>query len=79
MFEQLLHFSRWSDNMGVIYSVQGGHYLAMETNHKGELLRQAEQPFQSLSQAKTWLQKHGVESISLRQTPAYFEMIGLPQ
>ena len=79
MFEQLLHFSSGSENMGIICSVQSGQYLALQTDKQGQLVRKADHAFASLSQAKNWLKKQGIKSISLRQTPAYFEMIGLPQ
>lgn len=78
MFEQLLTFSSSFKNMGIICSVQGGHYLAVHMNPSGEVIQHAGQPFRSLVQARTWLQKQGIQCISLRQSPAYFEMIGHP-
>jgi hypothetical protein len=76
MFEQLINFSRFSDSLGIVWSVQGGRYLALQLSSEGEVIKQAEQPFCSFVQAQQWLKKQGISTISLRQTPAYFEMIG---
>jgi hypothetical protein len=78
MFEQLINFSKLSDSLGIVWSVQGGRYLALQLSPEGEVIKQADQPFCSIVHAQQWLKKQGSSTISLRQTPAYFEMIGLP-
>ena len=78
MYEQLLDFSPSSNAMGIIWSIQGGHYVALQMSPQGEVLLHAEKPFRSYTDAQSWLKQHGINTISLRQTPAYFEMIGLP-
>lgn len=77
MFEQLLNFSKPANDMGIIWSIQGGHYLALQLNPEGDIIKQADHPFSSFYQAQEWLKHNGINTISLRQTPAYFEMIGL--
>ncbi len=76
MFEQLLYFSAPGKDVGIICAIQGGHYLAYQSALTGEVIKRAPDTFTSLSQAKSWLKRLGIKTISLRQTPAYFEMIG---
>tara|TARA_R110002167_G_scaffold320377_1_gene526225 strand:- start:2488 stop:2727 length:240 start_codon:yes stop_codon:yes gene_type:complete len=77
MFEQLISLKGPFIKSGVVESVKSNHYLAHELDKQGNIIKQAPRPFKSLAQAKTWLKKRGIHTISLRQSPAYFEMIGL--
>lgn len=76
MFEKLLQFENHNGNAGVIWSMEGGLYLAFEMSPSGSIVRRAKPTFRSLELARDWLQNAGVKSISLRQSSAYFEMIG---
>lgn len=76
MFEKLLRFKNHSENAGVILSLEGDHYLAYEMTPSGEVVKSADHAFKSLSLAQDWLHGEGVKNISLRQSSAYFEMIG---
>ncbi len=76
MFEKLMSFGSKSENTGVIWSLEGDHYLAFEMSPEGEIVERADHAFKSLALAKEWLESHGVETISLRQSNAYFEMVG---
>ena len=77
MFEQLISFKKPLNKCGVVESVKCEHYLAHQLDNTGNIIRQAPRSFKSLTQAKQWLKKQGIHTISLRQSPAYFEMIGL--
>ena len=77
MFEQLISLKGPFGKSGVVESVKSNHYLAHELDIQGNIIKQAPKPFKSLTQAKFWLKKQGIHTISLRQSPAYFEMIGL--
>lgn len=77
MFEQLISLKNPNGKCGVVESVKGDHYLAHQLDRKGNIVMQAPNSFKSLDQAKHWLKKQGIHTISLRQSPAYFEMIGL--
>jgi hypothetical protein len=77
MFEQLISLKKPLTKCGVVESVTGGHYLAHQLDPIGNAAKQAPHTFKSFSQAKLWLQAQGIHTISLRQSPAYFEMIGL--
>ena len=77
MFEQLISLKNPITQRGVIESVKGNHYLAHQLDHEGNILKKAPDSFKSLDQATQWLKKQGIHTISLRQSPAYFEMIGL--
>ena len=76
MLDKLLYFKNHTENAGVIWSLEGDHYLAFELSPEGDIVNQAEGAFKSLSLARHWLQEAGVKSISLRQSSAYLEMIG---
>lgn len=77
MFNQLISLIRPTNNKGIIWSVQGGHYIAQHIDPKNNIIKQAPENFKSLSLAKYWLNKQGVHRVFLRQSPVYFEMIGL--
>lgn len=77
MFEKLISLKNPLSKCGVIESVSSNQYLAHELDKEGNIVKRAPHDFKSLAQAKRWLRKHGVHTISLRQSPAYFEMIGL--
>lgn len=76
MFEKLLHFENHTSNAGLIWSIEGDLYLAYEMTPEGEVVEKAEHVFKNLTLAREWLLDKGVKSISLRQSTAYFEMIG---
>lgn len=76
MFEKLMSFGGKTDNTGVIWSLEGDHYIAFQMSPQGDIVDQAEHAFKSLALAREWLQKQGVQTISLRQSNAYFEMVG---
>ncbi|MFT6029599.1 MAG: hypothetical protein ACI8O8_001335 [Oleiphilaceae bacterium] len=77
MFEQLISLKKPITQRGVVESVKGNHYLAHQLDNEGNILKQAPYSFKSLDQATQWLKRQGIYTISLRQSPAYFEMIGL--
>jgi len=77
MFEQLISLKGSINKSGVVESVKSNHYLALQLDKQGNIIKQAPNSFKSLDQAKLWLKKQGIHTISLRQSPAYFEMIGL--
>ncbi len=77
MFEKLISLKSPLSQCGVVESVGSDQYLAYELDKDGNIVKRAPHSFKSLAQAKSWLRKQGVHTISLRQTPAYFEMIGL--
>lgn len=77
MFEQLISLKKPLNKCGVVESVKGDCYLAHELDKAGNIINQAPHSFKSLTQAKLWLKTQGIHTISLRQSPAYFEMIGL--
>ena len=68
MFEQLLHFVSSKNNEGIIWSLDGVHYLAMELAPEGTYIRQSERAFKTLCQATAWLKGQGIHTISLRQS-----------
>jgi hypothetical protein len=76
MFEPLLSLKSPITKRGIIESVKGNHYLALQLDNEGNILKQAPHSFKSLTQATQWLRKHDIHTISLRQSPAYFEMTG---
>ncbi|MDX1452845.1 MAG: DUF6482 family protein [Oleiphilaceae bacterium] len=76
MFEKLMSFGSKSENTGVIWSLEGDHYLAFQLSPQGDVVQQADHAFKCLSLAREWLENQGVETISLRQSNAYFEMVG---
>jgi hypothetical protein len=77
MFEQLISLKKPLNKSGVVESVRGDHYLAYQIDNTGKVINQASHSFKCLAQAKQWLRKQGIHTISLRQSSAYFEMIGL--
>ena len=77
MFEQLISLKGPFGKSGIVESIKSNHYLAHELDSQGNIINKAPKPFKSLIQAKRWLKKQGIHTISLRQSPAYFEMIGL--
>ena len=77
MFEQLISLKKPLGKNGIVESVKGEHYLAHQLDQQGNIVKQAPNSFKSLDQAKQWLKKQGIHTISLRQSAAYFEMIGL--
>lgn len=77
MINKLISLFRPTNKKGVVWSVQGGHYIAQHIDTANNVTKQAPENFKSFSLAKYWLSKQGVKSVSLRQTPVYFEMIGL--
>jgi hypothetical protein len=77
MFEQLISLKKPLDKRGIVESVNGHHYLAQQVDFAGNIIGQATHNFKSFSQAKQWLKKQGIHTISLRQSAAYFEIIGL--
>ena len=77
MFEQLISLRGPFGKCGVVESVKSNHYLGDELDKQGNVIKQAPKPFKSLTQAKAWLKKQGIHTISIRQSSAYFEMIGL--
>lgn len=76
MFEKLISLNSPIAHQGIIWSLEGGHYLAIEVDRNGNPVKQAQEVFKSSTLAKAWLNKHGVHTIFMRQSPAYFEMIG---
>lgn len=77
MFEQLISFKNSSNKLGVVESIKASLYLAYQVDNDGNIIKRAPHGFKSLALAKQWLRKQGIHTISLRQSPAYFEMIGL--
>ena len=77
MFEQLISFKNPVNKRGVVKSVKASLYLAHQEDDEGNIVKQAPHGFKSLALAKQWLKKQGIHTISLRQSSAYFEMIGL--
>ncbi len=77
MFDQLISLKKPLNKFGIIESVRGDHYLARQVDTTGKVVKRASQTFRCFDQAKRWLRKQGVNTISLRQTHAYYEMIGL--
>lgn len=77
MFEQLISLKNPFNQCGMVECVKGDHYLALQLDNTGNIIQQAPNSFKSLDHAKQWLKKQGIHTISLRQSPAYFEMIGL--
>ena len=77
MFKPLISLITPNKHKGIVWSVQGGHYIAQHIDKVTETTKQAPQNFKSFSLAKSWLNQQGVYNVSLRQTPVYFEMIGL--
>ncbi|MFT7185809.1 MAG: hypothetical protein ACI84K_001192 [Pseudohongiellaceae bacterium] len=77
MFNQLISLTNPKNQRGILYSVRSGHYIAVHVDQEDHVIKQAPKSFRSLSSAKYWFKKRGIHTISLRCTPAYFEMIGL--
>tara|TARA_R110001592_G_scaffold363375_1_gene686378 strand:+ start:21137 stop:21376 length:240 start_codon:yes stop_codon:yes gene_type:complete len=77
MFEQLISLKSPLTKRGIVEFVKGNHYLAHQLDNEGNILKQAPVSFKSLAHATQWLKRQGIYTISLRQSPAYIEMIGL--
>lgn len=61
---------------GKIWSLEGNIYVALMVNEDGALVKQANPPFKTVTDAKSWLKAEGVGEIEVDQSGAYFEMIG---
>ena len=77
MLEQLISLKSPINKSGIVESVRGDHYLAYQIDNTGKVIDQVSHNFKCFAQAKQWLRKQGIHTISLRQSPAYFEIIGL--
>lgn len=77
MINKLISLVHPTKNEAIVWSVQGGHYVAQYIDAENNITRQAPEHFKSLSLATHWLKKQGVSRVHLHQAPAYFEMIGL--
>ncbi len=60
---------------GLIQSHEGDIYIAQLIAHDGKVISQNKDHFNSLINARNWLEQKGAQTISLQPSTAYFEMI----
>lgn len=76
MFEAIRHqLMSHGPLTGEILSNEGDIYISRLKDKDGEILETCDHHFASLIEAKDWLKRHGVVSIQLQPSNAYFEMI----
>ncbi len=68
-----------NDHIGLVYSVEGSIYLPVIVSSIDQTRIRSPHRHHSLYSAKNWLKEQGITNISLHQSNAYFEMIGLDE
>ena len=76
MFEALKQYIMPDAGLsGLIQSHEGDIYIAQLIGHDGSVISQHKDHFNSLINARDWLEQKGAQSIALQPSTAYFEMI----
>ncbi len=77
MFIEGLKLREHFTNEGIVVSLEGDVYLALEVSSSGEELSRSSSTFKCLYLAKKRLRDNGIKNINVQQVNCYNEMIGL--
>ncbi|MFV1871962.1 MAG: hypothetical protein ACMZ64_01375 [Oleiphilus sp.] len=69
MFEKLISLKLPLSKQGIICSLEDGQYTALQVDQHGKTLAKTEKRFNTATSAKSWLNKHGIFTIMMRQAP----------